>query len=133
MTVYEVFAKNVKKILADNGLSQADLARALNSTPQQVSQTLSLKYEPSLTTVEAYADALGVTVSHLLSEKNPKPVKIKKIEADFSVALEIVAKELKKIEKLLSHEFGDYDYIVRDFETRINHLEQKMQEVNPNF
>jgi transcriptional regulator with XRE-family HTH domain len=126
MSIYEVFTRNVKKILDDNELSQADLARALNQTPQQVNNTMSLRNQPSLDTVAAYADALGVTVSQILSDKSPKLVKIKKTEITIESAIDKVADDLKKLFKTVNNHEWNFEIELSDLESRIRSLEKKI-------
>lgn len=126
MSIYEVFTRNVKKILDDNELSQADLARALNQTPQQVNNTMSLRNQPSLDTVVAYADALGVTVSQILSDKSPKLVKVKKVELSSESALDKVASDFKDIIKRLNSVEFSIEIGMSDLESRIQDLERKI-------
>lgn len=66
------FRANVKVALADNGLSQSDLARRLNCTPGYISQLLSGRHDPGLRVVESIAHALNTSVESLL-----RPAKVK--------------------------------------------------------
>jgi transcriptional regulator with XRE-family HTH domain len=65
--------------------------------------------------VEAIADALGVTVSQILSDKSPKLVRVKQIEIDFEKAIDFVAEALKKNQD----RFDDLASRIDDLEKRI--------------
>jgi len=58
----------IKKICKDRGISLAELADLMNTTPESVSRTLSQKGNPTLNTLKKFADALDVQVSELFEQ-----------------------------------------------------------------
>lgn len=60
------FGGNVKLLLNKKGISPADLARALDTSPQNVNSMLSQK-KPRLDTVQNIASAIGVEVQDIIT------------------------------------------------------------------
>ena len=58
--------QNLKRIRAKKGMSQGDISRALDVHRAYVSGIENGKRNPTLTTIQKLADALGVSVSELL-------------------------------------------------------------------
>lgn len=68
----ELFAKNAKRRLEELKISQGELARRLGVTRPMVSDYLRGQRSPGVTVLQAWAEALGCTVSDLL-EGSPAP------------------------------------------------------------
>lgn len=58
--------KNLKKIRVEKGISQGDIARALNVARSFVSDLENGKRNPTLTTISKLAKAIGVSTDELL-------------------------------------------------------------------
>jgi transcriptional regulator with XRE-family HTH domain len=58
--------KALKRIRREKGISQAELARRANLTREYVNKIEAGRYDPSLSTINALAKALGVKVGRLL-------------------------------------------------------------------
>ena len=56
----ELFRKNVSMVLVSKDLSQSDLAKRLQVTPQQISKLMKGTSSPSFEKICEVADALGV-------------------------------------------------------------------------
>ena len=65
--------ENIRQILHDKWMSQAELARATGVDRTTISKLISgSRANPSVELVKKIADALGVTVDELISAKNGK-------------------------------------------------------------
>lgn len=65
--------ENIRQILHDKWMSQAELARATGVDCTTISKLISgSRSNPSVELVKKIADALGVTVDELISAKNGK-------------------------------------------------------------
>ena len=65
--------ENIRQILHDKWMSQAELARATGVDCTTISKLISgSRANPSVELVKKIADALGVTVDELISAKNGK-------------------------------------------------------------
>lgn len=65
--------ENIKQILHDKWMSQAELARTTGVDHTTISKLISgSRSNPSVELVKKIADALGVTVDELISAKNGK-------------------------------------------------------------
>ncbi|WP_297004225.1 helix-turn-helix domain-containing protein [uncultured Corynebacterium sp.] len=60
------FPSTLAQLIADRGLSQAELARRVGVTPAAMSRYLSGDREPRFVTLTAIAEELGVHVNELL-------------------------------------------------------------------
>jgi transcriptional regulator with XRE-family HTH domain len=60
-----VFAANLTRLLQEQKMSQAELARRVGVGPSAISMMLSRRCRPQRRTVEKIAQALGVDVRHL--------------------------------------------------------------------
>ena len=80
--VCDDFRTNVIALLEKRGMSRSDLARAMDVSPQFVTQLLNGARDPGLALVEKVADAFGVDVTTL--------VKKIKHDAPTSAALDIL-------------------------------------------
>lgn len=58
--------RNLKKIRVEKGISQGDIARALNVARSFVSDLENGKRNPTLTTISKLAKAIGVSTDELL-------------------------------------------------------------------
>lgn len=65
-----LFAQNLSELRRQNGLSQQDLATALNTTQRKISYWENSKVEPDLETLWAIADYFDVSVDYLLGRNN---------------------------------------------------------------
>lgn len=61
-------AANVKRLMEEQGVSQAELARRLKTHEMAVSRLVRGTNEPSVTFLANVSEALGVTVDTLLAE-----------------------------------------------------------------
>lgn len=68
----ELLRENIKKGLERFKWSQADLARTLGWTPQEVSNYLR-RHEPGLDKIGEFAKAFDVSISEMFSGEGPKP------------------------------------------------------------
>ena len=66
-TDFTVFALNLKRIRADLGWRQADLAQALGCRQSEVARWESLQIEPKASTVARIAAALAIPTDDLLT------------------------------------------------------------------
>lgn len=121
MSIYEVFIKNVKQILENNGMTQAELARKLGMTPQQISQTLALKFAPNLETIDKIAYALGTTPERLISKKGAPTAEPKRYDFTFIEALGVVRSKLAEIEEFYK--------LNSDLELRLIEIESEIHEI----
>ncbi len=78
LTIAELFARNVRRVLDATGVSQAELARRLSASPSNVSRALTGTHTPDGNTISEYAAALGCEPHELIApvvEEKPKPKK----------------------------------------------------------
>lgn len=66
VTAKEVFAERLKELLDDNDVSQARLAKAMETTPQAISSYVKGKTTPDYDMLCNIAEYLGVTTDYLL-------------------------------------------------------------------
>jgi len=64
-TIYEKLGLNMKRIRTEKGMSQGDIARALDVDKGYISYIESGKKNPTLATIARIAKVLRVTVSEL--------------------------------------------------------------------
>jgi transcriptional regulator with XRE-family HTH domain len=64
----EYVGKNLKRILATRGISQAELARQSGIPEMTISQVVNWKNEPGIGVVARIAEALDVTIDVLLRQ-----------------------------------------------------------------
>lgn len=55
-----LFGENLRKILKDKKIKQAELARMMNTSPQQISQYVNAEWQPSIKKIFEFADVLDV-------------------------------------------------------------------------
>lgn len=72
MTPKEVFAKNLTRLLAQNGKSQADLVLYMNTTASTISDWCNGKKYPRVDKMQKLADYFGVLKSDLTEEHPPE-------------------------------------------------------------
>lgn len=96
------FINNVEKALADRGWSQRDLAERSGIAAPTISKYLSGKMEPSLSAVDAMAEALKVTPAMLLSEEGVPPV-LKELDS----ATESIRELREKMHELFANAFSE--------------------------
>lgn len=75
--VVDIFAKNASARMQHLGLTQLDLGKLLNKDQSVVSKALSGDINPTLETMEKWADALRVPVSWLVSDESSSSVVIR--------------------------------------------------------
>ena len=63
-----VFGENLRRIRKARGISQEELARLLGTSKQVISRYENGQRSPKLSTVEEYADKLGVSVAMLVTD-----------------------------------------------------------------
>ena len=63
-----VFGENLRRIRKAKGISQDELARVLGTSKQVISRYENGQRSPKLSTVEEYADRLGVSVAMMVTE-----------------------------------------------------------------
>ncbi|MCF2443629.1 helix-turn-helix domain-containing protein [Dyadobacter sp. CY345] len=64
----QTFGQNVRKTLKSKGITQAQLARLLNTSPQNITATLNQE-NPSFQKIKKVADVLGVKAEDLISNE----------------------------------------------------------------
>ena len=64
--ISEQLGKNMKRIRAKKGMSQGDIARALEVDRGYISNIENGKKNPTLATIQKLANALGVSANELL-------------------------------------------------------------------
>ena len=62
-----VFGENLRRIRKARGISQDELARMLDTSKQVISRYENSQRSPKLSTVEDYAERLGVSVVELVT------------------------------------------------------------------
>ena len=67
----EHFAENVRRFMAERGMTQEELASKVGVSQSAVSNMLSRKSRPQSKTVSRFANALGVPAESLLSADSP--------------------------------------------------------------
>lgn len=65
----QIFESNLRRIMRERGIAQADLVTKLNVTASTVSDWVNGKKYPRVDTMQRIADALGVEMDDLTSEK----------------------------------------------------------------
>jgi len=65
-TTAQKFGENMKKIRLEKGMSQGDLATALSVDRAYISNIENGRMNPTLSTLEKIASALGISTSELL-------------------------------------------------------------------
>ena len=63
-----VFGENLRRIRKARGISQEELARMLGTSKQVISRYENGQRSPKLSTVEEYADKLGVSAAMLVTD-----------------------------------------------------------------
>ena len=66
MGIMEKFEKNVKSILEEKGMSQAELARRMNTAKSTVSNWLKSHREPTISSILKIMEALDCTFEELV-------------------------------------------------------------------
>lgn len=69
--LHAAFCQAVRHRRTELGLTQKELAERLGVATQNVTQTESGRFEPKLSKVERYAEALETTVGELLGQNSP--------------------------------------------------------------
>ena len=69
--IHETFCEAIKARRRELGLTQAELAERLGVHAATVAQAEAGKREPTISTVQRYADALETTVGELLGQHAP--------------------------------------------------------------
>jgi DNA-binding XRE family transcriptional regulator len=72
MCAMVALSENLKKIRTSRGLSQRDLANRVGVSHPRISDIDEGRANPTLSTLEAIAGVLGITVSDLLAEPSRK-------------------------------------------------------------
>ncbi len=70
------FTNDVARVMADNGVSQSELARRLGVSRARVSQLLQHTSSPTLRTMVEVAAALGCDVSPVVAPRGFRPVRL---------------------------------------------------------
>lgn len=83
----KVFSKNLSRICSEKGITQTDLARALNISKSTISSWFVGERLPRMGKVEMLADYLGVLKTDLLEEKPTEPVPAEVSDDDIKFAL----------------------------------------------
>ncbi|OJU52390.1 MAG: hypothetical protein BGO03_12025 [Mesorhizobium sp. 61-13] len=71
-----IFAQNLRRYREENGFTQLDLANQAGLTVRRIAKLEKAQGSPRILTIDALADALGVTVIQLLAiheNKTPPP------------------------------------------------------------
>lgn len=78
MELRQAFAKVIKEIRLEQGLSQEKLAEKAGLSMRSIYLIECEKLQPTISTIESLAEALGIKVSDLIlrAEKYSQPVKI---------------------------------------------------------
>ena len=72
MKYSKIFAQNLKRIRIDKGLSQDELGAQCGLTRNYIGNIERQENSPSLQSMEAVADALGVRLLELLAQSDQK-------------------------------------------------------------
>jgi len=72
MKYSKIFAQNLKRIRIDKGLSQDELGAQCGLTRNYIGNIERQENSPSLHSMEAVADALGVSLLELLAQSDQK-------------------------------------------------------------
>ena len=72
MKYSKIFAQNLKRIRIDKGLSQDELGAQCGLTRNYIGNIERQENSPSLQSMEAVADALGVSLLELLAQSDQK-------------------------------------------------------------
>ena len=73
MTPSENFGESLKRLRKENGWSQDDLARILNTTKQVISNYETSKRSPNIYVAAEYSKVLGVSLEEMLGVEPYKP------------------------------------------------------------
>ena len=65
--ILQAIARNCKRLMADKGLSQAELARTAKVNAMQISRMIHGQHMPSASRLKRIADALGSTIDEIMS------------------------------------------------------------------
>lgn len=64
-----IFSKNLKQLMAENGINQVRLAEAIGISQSAISAWLSDKKEPSITSLWLLADYFDCSVDEIIGRK----------------------------------------------------------------
>lgn len=67
-----IFAQNLRRYREDKGFTQLDLANRAGVTTRRIANLEKAQGSPRILTIDALADALGVTVVQLLAMQDRK-------------------------------------------------------------
>ncbi|MBQ9714474.1 MAG: helix-turn-helix transcriptional regulator [Clostridia bacterium] len=70
MTLEELISKNLKQEIENSGKSKTEIARAIGVSNPTVSQYLSGRIQPSLSTLSRLCNFLGCSADDILNVKN---------------------------------------------------------------
>ncbi len=88
-----VLAQNMKARRKDLGISQADLAERINTSPNYISKIESEKQFPSVQMIEKIAESLGIDSVDLFSTKREEKKNLDIVQNDL---VENVTNQIKK-------------------------------------
>jgi len=76
------FSENLKQIRNNMRMSQDEFAAFLGTSKQVISRYETGQRSPKVSTVAAYADALGVSIGELTGDPAPAPASLGDVSAD---------------------------------------------------
>lgn len=88
-----VLAENMKARRKELGISQAELAEKIDTSPNYISKIEAEKQFPSVQMIEKIAESLGIDTVDLFSLKREEQLNIDKIQ---NVLLQNIAEQVKK-------------------------------------
>lgn len=91
------FGKQLRKIMAEKGITQKELAEKLGVFQTMISHWLTGIKNPTISSVKKLADALEVSVSYFIDENITNETAKKENKSD-SLVLELVLEKIKHLE-----------------------------------